>query len=226
MEKPFTRAYFYDKNNNNVPDFRASYLCDCYYKHYRQLTDPIPYTEDTEDTFSKGSEIHDQEEILQNGSKNIINSEKAMKIIHKSKKYTISGHNDFLKFDFAGRYLEDLKSTKFEAFYYFLKKDIDKSHVLQLSIYAYLIYIEKGFSIKSGVITKIDKNNPRNRISRETKLLDVSTVESYLVNHPVILTVLEEFTRDQFLIKCKIQMDENETWRCDYCQYKKSCEVI
>lgn len=177
-------------------------------------------------TFSKGSDIHDQEEILQEGSKNIINSEKAMKIIHNSKKYTVSGHNDFLKFDFAGRYLEDLKSTKFEAFYYFLNKEIDRSHLLQLSIYAYLIYIEKGFPIESGVITKIDKNNPRNRISRETKLLDVSTIEAYLVNHPAILIVIGDITHDQFLIKCKIQMDKNETWRCGYCQYQNSCEVF
>ena len=149
-----------------------------------------------------------------------------MKIIHESKKYTISGHNDFLKFDFKGRYLEDLKSTKFESFYFFLKKEIDRAYTLQLSIYAYLIYVEKGFPIDSGVITKIDKMNTRNRLSREFKLLDVSTIRTFLEKHPVILFVLEEINKKEFLNECKNQMTEKETWRCGYCQYQKSCEVI
>lgn len=220
-EEPFRKAYY----DNNIPNFRASSLCNCYYAFYLSLTKPKPYTTISTEAFEKGSEIHNEIEILQAGSKNIIDSEKALKIIHVSKKYTISGHYDFLKFDFNGQYLEDLKSAKFESFYYFFNKEIDLRYKLQLSIYAYLYYIEKGFKITHGVITKIDKNNPRNKLSRETTLFTPSEIREFLVNHPTILYMTEAINEKQLLNESQKQMTEKEQWRCIHCQYKDNCPI-
>ena len=116
MKEPFRNIYFYDKTFKDSQNFRTSLLSTCPNAYYKLITDPKPYSEESYQNFEKGSEIHNDIELLQSGARNIIDSEKAMKIIHISNKYTISGHFDYLKFDLKGRFIEDLKSSKLGSF--------------------------------------------------------------------------------------------------------------
>lgn len=96
----------------------------------------------------------------------------------------------------------------------------------QLSLYAYLYYIENGFFIDKGIITKVDKENPRNRISREVNLLPLNEIKELILNHPTIRFYFNEISEREFLQACKKRIiDYKETWLCSNCQYKEECKV-
>ena len=174
------------------------------------------YSEDTLSIFEKGSEIHLETDILRSGAKAVIETELHATIIHESEEYIVSGYMDFLMFDLKGLYIEDLKSCNKGAFYYFMKEIGSPSEKLQVSIYAFLYFIIHGVRIKKGVITKIDRENPRNRISLEIDLIPINEIQSLIEDHPTINFLLEKTNKKEFLRRTKAYIKKNR-WMCKYC---------
>ena len=165
------------------------------------------YSEDTLSIFEKGSEIH---------LKTDIETELHATVIHESEEYIVSGYMDFLMFDMKGLYIEDLKSCNKGAFYYFMKEIGSPSEKLQVSIYAFLYFIIHGVRIKKGVITKVDRENPRNRISLEIDLIPINEIQSLIEDHPTINFLLEKINKKEFLRRTKAYIKKNR-WICKYC---------
>ncbi len=223
MREPFINTSVY--NNRDIPNFRASSFPACHYQRVLKEKYNKPLSNTTLEAFETGSDIHAQVESLQDGSKEIIGSEKSMKIIHVDKTFTISGHYDFLKFDYNGRYLEDLKTAKQNSFYFFLKEPISDDYKLQLSIYSYINFIEEGYYINDAVITKIDKSNPRNRLSKSFKLYTKQETRKLILDNPYIRFILGSIDENDLKSETIKQIRENK-WKCSYCEYKKECEVF
>lgn len=185
----------------------------------------MPITDDLSEIFDIGSEIHESEEFYRAGARGIIESELYRRIIHQSGKYAIGGKLDFYMAFILGKYIEDLKSTKKGGFFYFLKEGVNDDNKLQISIYAYIKYIHTSIITKIGVITKIDKEDPLNKISLSTSLYTIEDVRKFLEQHPVILCTLGDITVEQLIestankIRPEVNKKTGEYWKCTNCQY-------
>lgn len=158
-----------EKTWKEIINFRASQLAgSCYYSYYSDLKDElegkpkIRITEELSNIFDMGSEIHEEDEDFSDGARGLIAKETDLKIMHDSKKFTISGHYDKKKVDLYGRYYEDLKSCKLNGLVYFLMDYLKTGHLskeyrYQIGIYSYMDYITLGYHTSRGVITKIVK---------------------------------------------------------------------
>jgi len=228
-----------DDEGNEVPNFRASRMVSCYWSSYRDHkngVEPLPITDELDEIFTIGSKEHYDDEVLTEGARNIVESEKEMKLVHKSGKFTITGHFDYKKFDFYGMYYEDLKTCKVESFRYFIKsidEGLSKDYIHQLSIYAYEDAHYIGYYIERGVVTRILKRKKYAsdkriiRMSIEDKLLPPEKVREFILRHPVILCVMGMIDEAKLIALCKIQMAK-EKWKCTNCQYAnniKECPV-
>jgi len=174
------------------------------------------YSEDTLKVFEEGSTIHFKKGILRDGMKGLLNNELHMSAIHDSKEYVISGYADFLMFDLIGLYIEDLKSCKKGAFYHFLKEKGSSSEILQVSIYGFLYFVVNKVRIEKGVITKIDRDNPRNSLSLEIDLIPIEEIEKFILEHPTINFINKAITKKEFLARTKEYVKVNR-WFCKYC---------
>lgn len=210
------------KTIDGITNFNVSRLNSCYWNYYRDLTDPLPITPELEEIFSKGREVHSIVEKYKKGAREIIGSEKYIKIIHRDKLFSLSGRYDFLKYDITGRYIEDLKSTKPGGFYFFLKQGLSSDYIIQLSLYAFLLYIKKGYRITNGVITKVDKENIRNKISLEGPLMTIEEIEEFIITHPVILKMMDPGFD---IIEVTYEQMKDSWWKCTNCQYKEGCPI-
>lgn len=220
---------------SEIPSFSATKLIGEYWSSYLNITDPKPISDALNEIFDKGNKVHNEDEVLNHGARRVVSCEKYIKAIHESEFYAISGFHDYIKISFKGLYIEDLKSCQPGGLYYFLKEGIGKTHVLQLSFYAYLYYIETGVFISTGVITKIDKENTLRRISLATQLYPPAFMRDWITNHPLILSVIGKISEEEFLEKCYHNIKElapdyfagkrKSIWLCGNCQYKP-CKLM
>jgi len=200
MKEPFKSI---ERNEHEeVPSFSATKLVGCYFSSHKNMTDPEPITNELNDIFDKGNNVHWEDEVLNIGSKRVISCEEYIKALHESGLFAISGFHDYLKMDFRGPYLEDLKSTKRGGFYFFLQDGINEQQRNQLSFYAYLYYIKTGVFLNKGVITKINKENTRERISLETNLFTPESMRNFVEEHPLILYTIGEISTKEFYAAC------------------------
>lgn len=214
----------YVKIGKNQLIFSPSGLCeDCPLQYYFTLNIKKELTKEVKEIFDKGNDIHDREVVLNKGARCVINAEDKMKIIHNELGYVVSARYDHLKFDFEGRYLEDYKTCQGESIPNFFIEPIPKKHVVQLSIYAFVFYINTGILITRGVITKIDKDKPRNRGSREFELMSMEDIEKYIVNHPTIL----HMTGQKDFEYLKSESETNiKSYDCTFCSYVSEHQAI
>lgn len=215
-----------DINEKTELEFYASRLVSCYWNYYMDLVSPLPTTEKLQEIFDIGSEKHFDDQVLLKGAHCIIDIEESRKIKHKELGYSLVGRRDFLRFDMQGKYIEDLKTSQFKSFFYRLKEypKINENYKLQLSIYAYLEYINTGVRITKGVITAIDKENPRNRISLESVLYIANDIEKFIDSHPVILKMLDKINEEKLYEVCVAFM-QGKSWMCGNCQYSEKCKI-
>lgn len=220
----------YDDDGNEVPNFRASRLVSCYWdslRDHKTDPEPLPITDELDAIFSVGSKEHYEDEVLTRGAKHIEESEKEMKLIHKSGRFTISGHFDYKKWDMYGMYYEDLKTCKLEGFYYFVKcieVGLSKDYIKQLSVYAYQDAHYTGYYLDRGVVTRILKRKKGAkdtriiRMSIEDKLMTFDETKDFILRHPVILCLMGIIDEERLVELCKVQM-EGTKWKCTNCQY-------
>jgi hypothetical protein len=207
--------------------FGPSTLCTkCPLQFFLKKTVKKEITPETIEIFDSGNDHHDREVRLNDGAKCIIHAEEHMKIKHKSGKFIISGKADHIKFDFDGRYIEDYKTCKYDSLKYFLENDIPLEYIWQTSLYAFIYYIHTGIVITRGIITKIDKENPRNRASRCFDLKTIAETEEFIVKHPVIQYFMDKNlnkTIDTILEATKLVY---HTLDCNVCDYPNECVAI
>ena len=231
MNEPFRESSkdekILNKDGNPIPIFSASRFPNCDWNHYCDKTPRLtkPIKDELSIIFDDGIEVHEEEEYLRDGARNILEHEKYHRIVHESETWGVSGLLDYDKICFRYPYIEDLKSTKFGGFYFFLKEGIKTDNKIQMSIYAYLKYVCTGVQRKKGVITKIDKEEPLNRISLVTDLFLISEIRNFLVNNPVVLCILGKINEEQLIEACiqkmrpEVNKKTGEHWQCLNCQY-------
>ena len=246
--KPHPSVKYIDGKRTKLMNFRSSQLVNCFYAYYRQKIEGRPFkiSPELNNIFDIGTDIHEEDELLLEGAKCVIDSERDMKIMHESQEFTISGHFDYLMFDFNGRYVKDLKTTKTTGLYYIMKDYIwdDKfplDHKLQLGIYAYLWYVIKGYYVDHGVVEKIakDRETHRVRFSLATELFSSKYMRDYLEDHPVVLAhrFPEKYDKDYVIGEAIEQMGNEDyinsktgkCWKCGNCSFNRidgqECEV-
>lgn len=229
MNLPFRRSsrdeVLLGAHKKPIPIFSASRFSSCDWNHYRDIVDPLPITDELSEIFDMGNVVHRSEEYLRKGAKGVLECEEYLRIIHESETWGVAGMLDYDMLSFNGAYIEDLKSTKMGGFYFFLKEGVNKDNKIQMSIYSFMKYVCTGVWRDTGVITKIDKENPLNRIALSTDLYSIEEISDFLVRHPVKRCVLGEITPEQLIAVCigKMRLEVNggtgEHWRCGNCQY-------
>ena len=86
-------------------------------------------------------------------------------------------------------------------------------------------YVCTGVARTRGVITKIDKEEPLNRLSLVGDLHSVDLMSSYLINHPVKKAYLGEISEENFIditikkLKPQVNNNTGEYWKCTNCAY-------
>lgn len=226
-----------DKDGNEILQLRMSRLSGCPEGYWQDLHDPQQITDELNETFDKGNDVHNEKEILNEGAKKNIAIEEVIKIMYdplvkneKTVYFIFKGTSDSFEFDFSGRFLRDYKSTYFNGFWYFMKeydpktKNLGDAYTKQLSGYAYLIYVKYGVLLTHGVITKVDKENHRNEVSLEGKLYTLPQMRKFLLRHPVLLLYFNRITREKFLELC-VQWMQGKEWMCKNCVRNETCEV-
>jgi len=219
---------YIDKNYRKKKDtksFSPSGLCmECPLGYFFSATIPKEVSAELQKIFDVGNDQHDREVIFNTGSRGVILAEEKMKIIHIELGYIISAKPDHIKFDFDGRYIEDYKTCEHKSLKKFIsEKGMSMIYVWQLSIYAYVYYINTGVIITRGVITKIDKKHPRNRVSKEFPLMSIEETEKYITTHPAVL-----YMTGQEDIKYLLEKTQEilTTIDCQYCDYRAEHEAI
>lgn len=214
------------KSDPNVPHFSPTEFCTCPEKLLDKKNGvPVVFGPETLEIFEKGSEIHLDEAILRDGANNLVAKDLHMTVIKDDLSYIFSGYLDFLMYDLKGKYIEDLKSCNRKAFYHFNKNGPSQKEKLQVSLYGYLYFLLNRVRIKRGMITKIDRSNPRNRISLEFDLIPIEEMEEFVINHPVIMFLDGKINRDTFLKLVREYISKNQ-WLCGYCDKSKTCKII
>lgn len=245
-----------EETDKPIFNMSVSRLSSCYVNTVLDIDEEKkkPITQELSEIFDIGNREHTAEEILNRGAKRIIDQETYLKILHESKKFSVSGLRDEYEFDFyGGRYISDYKTAKHEnhypdrswgnkinwsdGFIHFLIDGASEDNIVQLSGYSYLEYVHTGFHNNKGVIKKIDKNNPRNRIQLECVLLTKEEIRNKILRHPVIHFVLGKITEEQLQEICIAQMQKyvradrggnKKCWKCGNCVYgtpPNTCEV-
>lgn len=223
-----------------LPNLSASAIGGEYWNAYLNIIgDEVKISDDLSDIFDKGSTIHLNEEDATRGSRNITSSESYLKAIHDSELFTVSGLHDYVKFTIGEkgeRYLEDLKSCKPNALYFFQKDGIKFSERLQLSTYGLLHYVDTNVVIRRGVITKINKEDVLDRASKPTTLIPPRKMAELIENHPVILAATGKITVEELYLAAFEQLkaldpdwaqgDRKEPWICVNCSRDKPCELF
>lgn len=232
---PYNQQIIDPETGKEVPNFRCSRLVSCYEAYNNDLDEEKKQdiTDEYSDIADEGHEVHEEDNILTEGSRNIIDREEELKLVHKSKKFTLTGHLDYNKFDFGipARYIEDLKSCKKESFFFFLQcieKGLGNDYITQLSEYSYMKYIKCGIYHIRGVVTRIKKRTDDDkriiRMSIEDKLYDKIYMRKFFTSHPVILFKLGYIKYEQLKQLCITQM-KDQSWKCTNCQYSKTCTI-
>lgn len=235
MNEPFRRSSREEKvfyEGKPIPIFSASRFSSCDWNHYVGIVKPLPVTDELSDIFDMGNEVHREEEYLRLGARNILECEEYMRIVHTSERWGVAGLLDYDKLSFRGAYLEDLKSTKWGGFFFFLREGMKHEDKRQMSIYAYMKYVHTGTKRTRGVITKIDKEEPLNRMSLVADLIPINEIRTFLTKHPVKRVILGEITEKEFIDSCigkmasEVNQKTGEHWRCGNCQYANgTCPV-
>lgn len=229
INKPFRESSRDEKILNDkgepIPIFSASMFSSCDWNHYQVKKAPRVIGDELSKIFDKGNVVHREEEYLRQGARNILECEEYMRIVHTSETWGVSGLLDYDKLCFRGGYIEDLKSTKIGGFYFFMKEGVNEDNTIQMSIYSFMKYVCTGVSRSRGVITKIDKEEPLNRLSLVGDLHNADMMTDYLINHPVKKVYLGEISEEDFIAltikKLKPQVNKNtgEYWKCTNCAY-------
>lgn len=220
----------YDQDGNIIPEFSMSRYESCYWNLKCDIEAPEPITDELNEIFDIGSTCHENDMILQSGARNIIRNEMfdktSFKIVHESEKFIWKGRYDYRKFDFRGRYIEDLKSTKKGGLYYFLREGVSDRDLMQISGYSYMAYIYTSVWDSRGVIKKIDKEEPLNTVSLVRDLYDIVYMRRKLIAHPVVQYIIGNISEDDLIDLCTSQMQGND-WMCTNCQYndEEHCPV-
>lgn len=243
---PHPSVKYIEGKRTKIMNFRSSQLNGCFYKEYLKKIKGLKYeiSPQLSDIFDLGSDVHEEDELLMEGAKCVIASEEEMKIMHNSRDFTVSGHFDYLLFDFNGRYIKDLKTTKTWGLFYFIKdfiidKKFPLDNKIQLSTYAYIWYVIKQYYIDHGVIEKIakDREDRRVRVSLSTKLFTSDYMRNYILEHPVILAhrFPEKYDENYVIGRAIDQMSHEDNlnkgkcWKCGNCQFREiegeECEV-
>ncbi len=236
MNKPFRQSSreekLLDKNGEPIPIFSASKFSSCDWDHYKSKKDPRPVQDELSEIFDKGNVVHREEEYLRQGARNVLECEEYIRIVHTSEEWGVAGLLDYDKLNFNGGYIEDLKSTKFGGFYFFLKEGINDDNKIQMSIYAFMKYVVSGVARNRGVITKIDKEEPLNRMSLVGDLHSADYMNNWLIVHPVVNTFLGKLSEEQLIQYCirklrpQVNKKSGEYWKCGNCAYADgSCPV-
>ena len=182
-------------------------------------------SDELKEIFAKGNEIHINEGIYRHGARGLLETEMHITMIRKAKDMIFSGYMDFLMIDEKGMYIEDLKSCNRNAFYHFNTNPESFSEKIQVSSYRYLYYTIFGVRISRAVITKIDRKNPRNRISLEVPMYSIAYMEKFLEHHPAIRMALDYvITEEKFMEHTEHIMRKNR-WVCGYCDDNKLCPI-
>lgn len=239
MNLPFRKSspdeVILDENGNPIPIFSASRFSSCDWNHYCDITPEKekPITDALSDIFDDGNEVHEEDEELTKGARNILRCEDYMRIVYIPDGiplWGVAGLLDYDKFCWQFPYIEDLKSTSFNGLYFFLKEydkkeGVKKDYKIQMSIYKFMKYVIFGVKRKFGVITRIDKECITNRISLTTPLYEIADMFKFLTNHPVILCKIGKITEEQLIqrtikkLRPEVNKNTGEYWKCGNCQY-------
>jgi hypothetical protein len=176
--------------------------------------------------FEKGNKAHILTGIYRSGARGLIDTEKHMTAINRDLSMIFSGYSDFIMIDEKGLYIEDLKTCDRKAFYNFFSDPESYTEKIQVSCYNWLYYIVFGVIINRGVITKIDRDNYRNRISLEIDLFSIDLTEKKILQNPAVLYILNMISEEDLHLETEIFLTKNKCrWLCSYCQDKKICTL-
>ena len=215
------------KGDPNPMHFSPTEMAKCPYllTNKKEHKVSFVYTDKVKEIFKRGSEIHTLEGIYREGAKGLINTELHMTVIKKDETMIFSGYMDFLMIDENGLYIEDLKSCDRKAFYHFNSNPSSFSEKIQVSAYRWLYFQIFGVEITRGVITKIDRENTRNRISLEVPMYSISYMDKFLDQHPSISSATgQKITAGRFVELTEIIIRKNR-WVCKYCDISKDCDL-
>jgi len=182
-------------------------------------------SEKLSEIFEKGNSIHVNEGIYRTSGKQLIDTELHLTVIRNDLAMIFSGYMDFLMIDENGLYIEDLKSCNRSAFYHFNTDPDSFSEKIQVSAYRWLYFQIHGVIIDRGVITKIDRENPRNRIALGINLYSIDSMDDFINSHPSIMKATgQEITDEEFLVKTEKLIRKNR-WVCRYCEDQNECDI-
>lgn len=219
------------ETDEKIPLFRVSRLTGtCIWKYHLDLDKSTkrPITEGLEKIFDGGSDTHEEEENLNEGARNVLESEVLMIIVDEDWRYGITGHPDYFKFDYNGRYVLDMKSTSgYGGFYAFLNEWKDnflfkRTYQYQLGCYSYMYFIFKRYYIKRGAIRKILRDNRNCSLQLESELPSKEVISKFLVNHPIIRYKIGDIDEELLFQLCQARFGEDDEWTCRNCQYAGS----
>jgi len=214
-----------DADKKPIPIFSASRYSGCDWAHYislfpervKEILDALS------EIFDLGNEVHLEDNYLTEGARNILHKEEYFRIIHESEAWGVSGILDYDKFNFSGKYLEDMKSTQKGGLYFFLKEGVKMEDKRQMSIYAYMKFVFTGTKRYKGVIRKIDKVEPLNQLQLVTDLFEIEKIRNFLVNHPVRRCYFKEITEEELAeitanrLRKGVNKNTGEHWLCTNC---------
>lgn len=182
-------------------------------------------SEKLSEIFETGNYIHICEGQYRNHARGLIDTELHLTVIRKDLKCIFSGYMDFLMIDERGMYIEDLKSCNRNAFYHFNSDPNSFSEKIQVSAYRWLYYQVHGVIIDRAVITKIDRENPRNRIALEIPMYSIDSMDDFIWNHPSIAVATGDPLTDQEFRKRTEKIIRKNRWVCRYCEDNKECKL-
>ena len=183
------------------------------------------YTEKVREIFKIGNTIHHNEGIYRHGARGHIDTELHMTVIKNTVDMIFSGYADFIMIDEKGLYGEDLKSCDRKAFYHFNSDPESFSEKIQVSSYRWLYFNIFGVDIERWVITKIDRAEPRNRISLLIKTYSIEYMDKFLENHPSIRKSLRLDMTEVQKEKVTDYIIRKNRWVCKYCDDSKTCPL-
>ena len=183
------------------------------------------YTPELKEIFKKGNTIHHNEGIYRKGARGHIDTELHMTVIKNDKEMIFSGYADFIMIDENGLYGEDLKSCNRKAFYHFNSDPSQFSEKIQVSSYRWLYFQVFGVDIERWVITKIDREEPRNRMSLLVPVYSIEYMDKFLENHPSIRKSLKLNMTEEQKDRVTEYIIRKNRWVCNYCDDKKTCSL-
>jgi hypothetical protein len=181
-------------------------------------------TDQLQEIFNIGNEAHQLEGIYRYGMRGLCETEYRLQIYAPEEHVIFTGYIDFIMVDNKGLYIEDLKTANRNAFYFFNKDAENYYERIQVSGYRFLYYIIHGVDIPRAVITKIDRDNFRNRMSLEIEPHKPELTERIILTHPTFLYMKGDIDTKQFYKMTEVFIRESR-WLCNYCEEKKECAI-